>query len=300
MVLEGVLYNHGLLKRELLIWQGIAIPHLDFWIDYYHKKAKDENAQGARDLLYLYEKGIIYNVDVDFSIIEENDIKGALTAMGDIFGVPIDKKEYYLNLKSKRPSIKEIRKGEKDFNDWHNVVARLGALCAKHDSESAEIFPLLSGSVKSWGNLKGKEQDIATLVINKLPVPNEITPYEEIFDYRKDEESKQHFEALRLWMQKLEIQGKTVMEIQQELDFLLHEYEKHLKLHRIRFRHETLKLVVKAVPSLMENLIKLRLSKLMDTVFDYKENKLKFMEAELENPGLEIAYVYKTKEKYSK
>lgn len=88
------------------------------------------------------------------------------------------------------------------------------------------------------------------------------------------------------------------MEIEEELDWLLNEFQDHMKLHKLKANTETLEMIVKIIPETLENLIKLKFSKLPEPFFALKKRQISLMEAELNAPGKEISYIIKTREAF--
>lgn len=61
---------------------------------------------------------------------------------------------------------------------------------------------------------------------------------------------------------------------------------------------ETVEVLVKFLPETIENLIKLRFSKLPEPLFVFKKRQINLMEAELNAPGKEMAYIIKTRDTF--
>jgi hypothetical protein len=71
-----------------------------------------------------------------------------------------------------------------------------------------------------------------------------------------------------------------------------------MKYHKIKANTETLEILVKTPLEIIENLVKLKLSKLTDPFFALKKKQLMLMEAEINAPGKELAYIIKSRETF--
>jgi hypothetical protein len=141
--------------------------------------------------------------------------------------------------------------------------------------------------------------DVVQIAINKLPLPDQTTPWEQIFDYRNDPNTQQSLFSLRRWMRKISEQNLPSHEIEEELEWLINEFQTHMKLHKMKSNTETMETLIKVPLELLENLVKFNFSKIPDPLFAIKKRQLSLMEAEINAPGKEIAYIIKTNEAFS-
>lgn len=142
------------------------------------------------------------------------------------------------------------------------------------------------------------KHDVVRIIINKLPIPSETTPWEAILDYRNDPETQKSLHALRRWIRKLSSENISPVEISDELETLIDEYQGHMKLHKMKANTETLEVILKIPFEILENLLKIKFSKIPEPFFAIKKRQISLMEAEINAPGREIAYILKTNEKF--
>lgn len=143
-----------------------------------------------------------------------------------------------------------------------------------------------------------QKSEAAQIVITKLPLPNNETPWEQIIDYRNDTKNQKNLLNLRRWIRKISAENLSPVEIEEELEWLINEFQGHMELHKIKANTETLEILIRAPFELIENLIKLNLSKIPEPLFSLRKVQLNLMEAELNAPGKEIAYIIKTKDTF--
>lgn len=108
---------------------------------------------------------------------------------------------------------------------------------------------------------------VLVIVLNNLPVPNEQTPWEQVFEYHKDPDSSSKFLALRKWMRDVSKSNLPRHEIDEKLEYLLNEYQQHMKLHKMKTNAITLETLVVTPIELLENLIKIKWSEVAKKLF---------------------------------
>ena len=136
---------------------------------------------------------------------------------------------------------------------------------------------------------------VAQVVLRRLPLPDDETPWEQVLDFRNDPDNRGALLALRRWMRKLSAENLNPLEIQQELDWLTSEFTKHMKLHSMKANLETIETLIKLPADLLANLVKLDFSKLSEPLFVVHKRKLALMEAEITAPGREINFILKAR-----
>ncbi|WKZ41734.1 MAG: hypothetical protein QY328_06750 [Anaerolineales bacterium] len=143
-----------------------------------------------------------------------------------------------------------------------------------------------------------RKADIVRLVINNLPLPNTSTSWEQIIDFRSDPENQKSLLALRRWISKISRENIPFAEIQEEVKWLVNEFQRHMKFHKMKANTETLEVLVKVPFEIVENLLKLKLSKIPEPFFAIKKRQLMLMEAEINAPGKELTYIIKSRETF--
>lgn len=143
-----------------------------------------------------------------------------------------------------------------------------------------------------------RKSEVARVAINKLPIPDETTPWEQIIDFRNDPDNQSALLNLRRWIRKISSENLSAAEIEEELEWLLNQYEHNINLHKIKSNTNAIEVLVKSPLEVLENLLTLKFSKLADPLFAIKRRKISLLEAELQAPGREVAYILKTKDHF--
>jgi hypothetical protein len=138
--------------------------------------------------------------------------------------------------------------------------------------------------------------NVAQIVINNLPLPSNETPWEQIIDYRDDSETQKHLSSLRRWISRTSKQNLSSLEIEEEIESLIYDFQEHMKFHKMKINTETLEVLVNSSADVIGNLLTLKFSKLLDPLFAIKKRQLSLLEAEITAPGKEMAYIIKTRD----
>lgn len=99
-------------------------------------------------------------------------------------------------------------------------------------------------------------------------------------------------------MSKISRENLAEREIAEEIEWLLNEYQAHMRLHRMKITTGTLETVVVAVAEVAENLAKLKFGALAKSLFVLKHRSLELAEAERQAPGRELAYISRAREHF--
>ena len=160
-----------------------------------------------------------------------------------------------------------------------------------------DAVPILSAD--SYPDGQANSTDVLQIVLHTIPMPDATTSWEHIIEYRSDPDSYSKFLALRNWMIDISKKNLTHIEIEQKLEYLIDQYQQHMKLHRMKANAGTLQTLVVSTAEFMEDLVKIKWGKLARNMFTIKERKLALLEGELTSPGSEVAYIVKARESFS-
>lgn len=141
-----------------------------------------------------------------------------------------------------------------------------------------------------------KKDNVVSCVVKQLPIPDDLTPWEDILHFKRDEHAHSALLRLKRWITKTATQVQSVHDVSEELEYLLDEYSKHLTLHNIKTRRGFLETLLVGGATLVENLVKLKLSKVAKGLFAFRQQQIVLMEEELKLPGREVAYIIRAKE----
>ena len=133
------------------------------------------------------------------------------------------------------------------------------------------------------------------IVFEAFPEPDENTSWEQIAEFRSDPDTASQVLALKRWMSKVARQSASATEIHQEIDWLIHEYQAHMRLCRMKITTGALETIVTAAGEALENIAKLRFGALAKSVFSLKRRRIEMLDAERQAPGRELAYIIRAR-----
>ena len=125
------------------------------------------------------------------------------------------------------------------------------------------------------------------MVLDALPLPSELTPIEDLIAFKQDPETKHRLLGLRIWMRDLAKAELPPGQLEEKLEWLLHEYQSHIGLHDLKTQTGTLETVITTTLEIAENLVKIKWSKPAQAPFSVRRRKLLLLEAETSARGRE-------------
>lgn len=162
--------------------------------------------------------------------------------------------------------------------------------------EGFDAYPVLLTELPDTA--KSSKQSLIQIVLKGLPMPDEETPWEQILEYRGDPDSKAKFLDLRHWMSEIARANLPSADMEEKLEYLISQYQRHLEIHRMKTSVGILETTLVSTGEIIENLVRIKWGKLAKMLFSFRERKLALLEGELTSPGSEIAYVIKARETF--
>lgn len=136
-----------------------------------------------------------------------------------------------------------------------------------------------------------RQSVVVQAVLKSFPQPADDVPWEQILEFRRDEDAAMARRRLRRWIVHIASSGKTGRETVAELEHLIDGYREYMKLHRLKFEHGVVQTIVTTTVGVAENLMKLNWSEAVNRLFELRTRKVALIEAEQKAPGREIAYI---------
>jgi hypothetical protein len=165
-------------------------------------------------------------------------------------------------------------------------------------AEGLEASVVHSGSLVIAPRFQLPSTDVIDVVLDKLPMPSENTPWEQILDFKADTEAQGYLQGLKVWMGDVARQKLRANEAREKLEWLLFQHKKHLKAHKLSYRWGTLGGTFVATAEILEDLAKIKWGKAAGAVVSIFDRRLELMKAELANPAKEISYIVKAQEQF--
>jgi hypothetical protein len=309
------------LKQRLLFFDRIGIFELDRTIDQWRSGGRGRIpglVEAANELDFLRSRGFVFDAEpflekytvherirpflktyadalnAEESLSRLREISDDLgVALKDAMAFVILKLEYYMRLQRKRKKEKDWVELYFLLNARRQFEARWCARCMQR-IDGLEASAVLSQQPR-WDYLEEMIEaprpstNVVDVVLDKLPMASELTPWEAIFDFKADTEAQGYLNKLKIWMRNVARRKLTATEASEELEDLLFEYKKHLKMHKLSCRRGTLGGTFVAAAEILEDLAKIKWGKAAGAVVSIFDNRLELLKAELNNPAKEIS-----------
>lgn len=295
------------LKQQALLFDQIGVSHL---------RQTYQIIRKFNSAFQKYAKHKVSTVDLELEWLEENRV---IFELPDYENLAKQAAEYFFNLNPNETkqdinklSLKILEK-EMSIVEYpsYAIDPKLVILYIERDALLLRLLSLTmetTNGVKAVTTLSQKDytneacnltrNDVVQIVLNNLPLPDNSTPWEKIIDYRNDPKSQENLLALRRWTRKITTESLSTVEVEEEIEWLINEFQNHMNYHKIKSNIEKLEIITKAPFEVVENLAKLQFSKIPDPLFSLKKKQLILMEAELNAPGREMAYIIKTRDAF--
>lgn len=294
------LYDTASIKQEALLFDRIAALRFSSTVQVMREQVHPRMDDYFDTLAWLFDRGIIFEPEqfaIDGNILANPDYKQFLTLSQQYAAqihnladaveqgvvepeggfIPVDASPIFLALQ-------------------HHV--RLYSVLLR-DKKGIDAHPLIHRNLQSIENPLTTKSDIVQITLNALPVPDASTAWEQIIEYRSDPDSQNKFLDLRHWMSEVARGDLTPIEVEEKLEYLISQYQRHMKLHRMKTNAGTLQTIVTTSAEVLGDLVSFKWSKAAEALFSLRQRRVALMEGELTSPGSEVAYIVKTRETFS-
>ena len=295
----GVKSNLGIvvsrsLKREALMFNKIAIPDLREITQPNPVHLTDENISFINEIEWLVEKGVIYQpelLQVDQNLINDDEYISAVKLK---LGIDEDlNKLIEEGMGRHDPLFGEL------FIYADSLEVRYTAIQLR-ELNRVSVCPIFYNETFALNKLKADKTDVIQIAIDKLPIPDEGTAWEQIIEYRSDSDSQSKFLALRNWLSEVARAELSPVEVEEKLEYLIDQYQQHMKLHKMKANTGTLETVIITCAEMLGGLLSIEWGKAAQALFSLKRRQLALLEGELTSPGSEVAYIVKAQEAFTK
>ena len=189
------------------------------------------------------------------------------------------------------------QKALKHFFLSHDISVRLDSINLRKKYKE-EFYPALR--TNSSFNSADKKSEIIQFLLNDIPEPALNTPWEQIIEFRSDEDVKNKYLALINWINKTAISASSLSDIKDEYEYLYNDYMKHFKLHKLKYNNTLLKIIVTAGAGILMALQAGQFISPFKNLLQVNLSHVKLLEEEAKLPGKEVAYIYHAKKQFVK
>ena len=253
---------------------------------------------------YLIDKEIIKTFPYNFQKFDNpeksknvNDIQDELKSVLSKFTFPSQKKSNEKKLSNLSPA--EIENLRQDFFFSNFLASDLSArLDAIHLSNMLkdEFYPYLR--INPSLPTENKKANVINLILKDIPEPEPNTPWESILEYKADDDMRNNYLGLINWVNKISKSEFNVNEIKEEYDYLLSEYKRQYKIHKLKSQNSTIEVITKVGAEIVSAIGTGNFLGALKSIVSSTPARLKLMEEETRLPGREMSYVFHTQNKF--
>jgi hypothetical protein len=259
------------LKQAILLFDKIAVLHLSGFMAFLN--ATGENPETQAELEWLVQQSLLTDVPAFYHEFLVNPFQEAAEQFPNI--AP-DAFEY----------ASRVSRGQLEMLRWRQIDAVL--VCGAAPRFLGPPEPSRSRAI---GSALG-------VVFEAFPVPDDQTPWEQILEFKRDPDTTRQVLALRRWASRVARQLLPAAELHDEIEWLVREYEAHMRLHRLKVTGGVLETVVTSVAEVVENLAKLKLTAAAKGLFSFRQRRIQLLEAERQAPGRELVYLVRARREF--
>jgi len=281
-------------KRESLIFDKIAFLGLQEYIDWLRYQTHPEY-EIADEFDWLKNEGIFF--EPYFGENPESESPEYLETMTSASKAINN----YLHMLTNEPQSKRYQSLDKAMFKQLEIAgyhARAASILLRENGYAATPLWDTFNKKPRENNIDVRKTNILQIVMNKIPIPEENTPWEAILDFKKNPKSVGALLGLRNWVNNVARGDLEISEIETNLDYLLYEYKEALKLHKIKYNRGTIETLVVTSAEILENLIKVKWGDLAKNLFSIGNRKIDLLEAELSMPGREVSFIIRAQEQF--
>ena len=279
-------------KKEALVFDRIAIPNFQIVHDMNFGKAVDPTA--LKELVWLYENGIVVNpvemLPPDWQEKHSEEVERY-------------HKAFNTETRNMFELLKRREKSQPVDEDFMPIALRTFDIDARRDCArlreyaGLDAHPLLQ-NLLDVPSRKASKSDLLQIVLKRFPIPSDITPWEQILEFRSDPESQKKFLRLREWMSEVARMELTQSEAEERLESLMAAYRDHMKVHKMKTGLSSIKTVLCSEATVVGGSwiagagpLPGLIGMVGTSLYTIIHRQVTLMEEEQRAPGKEVAYI---------
>ncbi len=192
------------LKHDLLFFDSIGIFDLERKVKGLRER-RDANADArasvANDFEFLQSQDIVFSAPSPV-IFEPKSPPSKFKPVETVTDGEREEVKFIEEMFSERPMLSEPTDYQ-FYDSMQLFCARMCARCWQEDSMGLEFSAIRSTPLpKEVEQLLGFQRpstDVIDVVLDKLPMPSEQTPWEQILDFKADTEAQGYLQGLKVW-----------------------------------------------------------------------------------------------------
>lgn len=172
-----------------------------------------------------------------------------------------------------------------------DAYARLLATHLRSGESPIDAAPIVSSAALPSPLAKIDRVSAVQVLLRAVPSANRATPWEAVLDFRSDEENRLRYRKLRGWLADATRDGSTVAEFEDRMGGLLVDLETSVRLHHKKLNIGSIELLLRTSATVLQDLLRFQLGSAVSLLIELISRRPRVLEAELSNPGSELAYL---------
>jgi hypothetical protein len=140
--------------------------------------------------------------------------------------------------------------------------------------------------------------DVVNIVLKQFPMPSDEHSLEDIFEFREWARGENLPQGLRVWMSEVAKAQLTAREIEDKLEYLIGEYARGIRIHRMRESQNLLQTLLLSTAEVGEHLVRGEFRQAIEPFLGVQTRKAELLKQEMMLPGREVAYIVKARERF--
>lgn len=178
-----------------------------------------------------------------------------------------------------------------------HIRIRVASMVLNKQNPDTDFIPL----VNSFASYRQPKPSTTALhfILEKLPVPATDTPWEEVLDFRSDEDVKRKYYALLNWINQVVQKDMPVSHFIDHYNSLYSEYTRQYSLHKLNSRFTTMELLITAGMEFVAALSQNNYVSAIKDLLSFRKNQVALLKQEKEIEGRELAYIFSANQHFS-
>ncbi len=300
----------AMLKRLSLLFDDIYVDDFSFKNAKFTLPLLDnvESNAIATEIEWLIDKGIVKTYKVDKSKLPLSPLDNSL--LDDILETDkhihenlIYNDEY---LKTKDHDTTKISEGLqfvgalmmtrelKEKMDDIGTRIRSSYLSIKDDTK--QFIPILN-SFESYTTKKSPDAALH-FILGKVPMPDVNTSWEELIDFRSDEDTRRKYYALIDWVNEMARSNMPLTHLADKYNYLYSEYIKQYSLHKMKSSFTNIELLIMGGIEFISLLVNHNYATAFKSLINIGKQNSSLLEQEQKLSGREVAYIHSVKNRF--
>jgi len=183
------------------------------------------------------------------------------------------------------------------FREVGQVKSRIGAILL-NSAKSDNYIPIIRNNFcdPTASDEPCSVSTVLSVALAKFPIVPDKIELNRFMEFKSDSDTQLKVKRLRDWVLDISKKNYETKEIEQKIDYLLHEYYKQFEIHELKYELGKIEVLVTTSLEVIENMVKLNFTKAAKVVFELGKQDVNLLEAEQRMMGREVAIFKKAEE----